>query len=37
MKPIVAKMTAEDLVNITAYIASKNPPAADVRQTARAN
>jgi len=24
-------------VNITAYIASKNPPAADVRQTARAN
>ena len=37
MKPIVAKMTAEDLVNITAYIASKNPPASDVRQTARAN
>jgi cytochrome c553 len=37
MKPIVAKMTAEDLVNITAYIASKNAPAADVRQTARAN
>jgi cytochrome c553 len=37
MKPIVAKMTAEDLVNITAYIASKNPPVADVRQTARAN
>jgi cytochrome c553 len=37
MKPIVAKMTAEDLVNITAYIASKNPPAADVRQTARSN
>jgi len=37
MKPIVAKMTAEDLVNITAYIASKNPPAADARQTARLN
>ena len=37
MKPIVAKMTAEDLVNISAYIASKTPPAADVRQTARAN
>ena len=37
MKPIAAKMTAEDLVNITAFIASKNPPAADVRQTARAN
>ena len=35
MKPIVAKMTAEDLVNITAYMASKRPPA--VRQTARAN
>jgi hypothetical protein len=31
-------MTAEDLVNITAYVASKTPPpAADVRQTARAN
>ena len=37
MKPIVAKMTAEDLVNITAYIASKNPPAAATGQTARAN
>ena len=37
MKPIAAKMTAEDLVNITAYIASKNPPPPDVRQTARAN
>jgi len=37
MKPIVAKMTAEDLVNITAYIASKNPSAADARQTARSN
>ena len=32
MKPIVAKITAEDLVNITAYIASKNPPAADARR-----
>jgi cytochrome c553 len=37
MKPIAAKMTAEDLVNITAYIASKNSQAADVRQSARAN
>ena len=37
MKPIVAKMTAEDLVNISAYVASKPPPAASTRQTARAN
>jgi hypothetical protein len=37
MKPIAAKMTAEDLVNITAYIASKNPPPAATGQTARAN
>jgi hypothetical protein len=37
MKPIVAKMTAEDLVNITAYMASKTPTPPAVRQTARAN
>ena len=37
MKPIVSKMTAEDLVNITAYMASKTPTPPSVRQTARAN
>jgi len=38
MKPVVAKMTAEDLVNISAYVASKPPPPAGAtRQTARAN
>ena len=28
MKPVVAKMTNDDLVNITAYMASKTPPPA---------
>lgn len=38
MKPIVAKLTAEDLVNLSAYIASKTPPPAPpTRQTARVN
>ena len=37
MKPIVSKMTAEDLVNISAYMASKTPTPPAVRQTARAN
>jgi cytochrome c553 len=37
MKPIVAKMTAEDLVNIAAYMASKRPTPPAVRQTARVN
>jgi cytochrome c553 len=26
MKPVVAKLTAEDLVNISAYVASLLPP-----------
>ena len=36
MKPVVAKMTNDDLVNITAYMASKTPPpAAGARQGTR--
>ena len=28
MKPIVAKLTEEDLVNIVAYVSSRMPPGA---------
>ena len=37
MKPVVAKLTNDDLVNLSAYMASKTPPAGGGKSLSRSN
>jgi cytochrome c553 len=37
MKPVVAKLTNDDLVNLAAYMASKTPPAGGGKPLSRSN